>query len=119
LPAAWVGVRVTAAGAPARQALQRDAAEGRRPRAESRTSVVIEVSDRGPGIDAAEQRRIFEPFVRGRAAAAARVPGNGLGLSIVKRVVEGHGGRVEARNLPDGGACFSMMLPGGRLPRSD
>ena len=58
------------------------------------------MSDRGPGIDAAEQRRIFEPFVRGRAAAAARVPGNGLGLSIVKRVVEGHGGTVALPATP-------------------
>jgi signal transduction histidine kinase len=69
------------------------------------------VSDRGPGIDAAERRRIFEPFVRGRAAAAARVPGNGLGLSIVRRVVEGHGGRVEVNSLPGGGACFTIRLP--------
>jgi two-component system, OmpR family, sensor histidine kinase SenX3 len=101
----WVGVRVTAKG----DERQRDTAEGRNPQAASR--ILIEVTDHGPGIDAAEQRRIFEPFVRGRAAAAARVPGNGLGLSIVKRVVEGHGGTVAMRNLADGGACFTIRLP--------
>ncbi len=84
-----VRVRVTAEGEPS----PAGADAGRTPAASPRLGrrrpagrVLIEVSDRGPGIDAAEQRRIFEPFVRGRAAAAARVPGNGLGLSIVKRV---------------------------------
>lgn len=90
----WVGVaaRLTG-GAGARQAC-------------------IEVSDRGPGVDAAERRRIFEPFVRGRAASAARVAGNGLGLSIVRRIAEGHGGRVEVRAAPGGGATFTIRIPG-------
>jgi signal transduction histidine kinase len=73
-------------------------------------SGLIEVADEGPGVDARERRRIFEPFVRGRVAAASRVPGNGLGLSIVRRIVEGHGGRVEVRARPEGGAVFLLRL---------
>jgi signal transduction histidine kinase len=104
----WVGVRVTSSAAPGRRASK---GESREARAESRTWIRIEISDHGPGIEAAERRRIFEPFVRGRAAAASRVPGNGLGLSIVRRVAEGHGGRIEAYDTPDGGATFRMTLP--------
>jgi two-component system, OmpR family, sensor histidine kinase SenX3 len=100
---AWVGVCVTSFAAPSRRASK----------GESPTWIRIEVSDRGPGIDAAERRRIFDPFVRGRAAAASRVPGNGLGLSIVRRVAEGHGGRIEVYDTPDGGATFRLTLPAG------
>jgi two-component system, OmpR family, sensor histidine kinase SenX3 len=123
----WVGVRVTAPDGSARQATLSDAAQrrpstqrgatpsaeskGRKPDAGSRAWISIEVTDRGPGIDAAERKRIFEPFVRGRAASTARVPGNGLGLSIVRRVVEGHGGRVRVTGNPEGGATFRIELP--------
>jgi signal transduction histidine kinase len=86
---------------------------GRTPDAGSRLSVVIEVADDGPGVEARERQRIFEPFVRGRAAIASGVSGNGLGLSIVRRVVEGHGGRVTVRNRPEGGAAFTIRLPSG------
>jgi signal transduction histidine kinase len=103
---AWVGVRVTANG----RAELRDAAGSHAAQAAGRECVVIEVSDRGPGIDAGERRRIFEPFVRGRAAASTRVPGNGLGLSIVRRVAEGHGGRVDVSSHAGGGATFRIEL---------
>ena len=85
------------------------------------TSVVIEVSDHGPGIEARERRRIFEPFVRGRAAAHSGVPGNGLGLSIVRRIVESHGGKVEVRGNAAGGATFRIVLiatPTFHLPQA-
>ena len=77
----------------------------------SRRRVVIEVSDDGPGVEPAEREAIFEPFVRGRAAVAARIPGTGLGLSLVRRVVEAHGGRVEVRNADGRGARFAVTLP--------
>ena len=60
--------------------------------AKRRGEVLIRVEDRGIGIPAAEQARIFEPFFRGADALARHIHGNGLGLSIVKRVVEAHGG---------------------------
>jgi signal transduction histidine kinase len=54
---------------------------------------------------------VFEPFVRGRGAAASPVPGSGIGLALVRRIAEAHGGRVEARRLPRGMA-FVLRLPG-------
>lgn len=71
----------------------------------------IRVEDRGPGIAAADRAHIFEPFYRGENAAAGQAPGSGLGLSIVKDVIEAHGGRVEVRARPEGGSCFTLRLP--------
>ena len=71
--------------------------------------VNIIVSDEGPGIAQRERGRIFEPFVRGDAAKQGPVPGSGLGLSIVKHLVERQGGRVET--LPaKHGASFRLQL---------
>ena len=71
--------------------------------------VVVEVADRGSGLPTGEEERIFEQFHRG--ANAASTAGTGLGLSLVKSVVEAHGGRVEAANRPDGGSVFRLYFP--------
>ena len=71
--------------------------------------VVVEVTDRGVGLPTGEEERIFEQFHRG--ANAANTAGTGLGLSLVKSVVEAHGGRVEAANRPDGGSVFRLYFP--------
>jgi signal transduction histidine kinase len=76
-----------------------------------RPAVRISVEDRGGGIPAAELSRIFEPFYRGRAAHEGEERGFGLGLSLVKRVVEAHGGVVEAESEPSRGTTFSLTLP--------
>jgi two-component system sensor histidine kinase HydH len=68
-------------------------------------TLVYEVRDRGPGVAAEELGRIFEPF------HTTRVRGTGLGLAVARRVVELHGGRIDVRNHPDGGAVFSVRLP--------
>lgn len=70
---------------------------------------VIEVRDRGPGLPDGELGWIFERFER--AASMRHVGGLGLGLYVVRRVVEAHGGAVSARNLAGGGACFTVRLP--------
>ena len=67
--------------------------------------LVIEVRDRGEGIAPGEEERVFEPFY------TRRVKGTGLGLALARRIVEGHGGAITARNHPDGGAVFSVRLP--------
>ena len=54
--------------------------------------VLVTVADRGIGIDPSEQTRIFEPFYRAPDVVAAQIQGAGLGLSLVKRIVEAHGG---------------------------
>ena len=73
------------------------------------TEVVVEVADRGIGLPAGEEERIFEQFHRG--ANAANTAGTGLGLSLVKSVVEAHEGRVEAANRPEGGSVFRLYFP--------
>jgi two-component system OmpR family sensor kinase len=65
------------------------------------------VRDRGPGFPKGFADKAFEPFVRGDAARSRPVegPGHGLGLTIVRRVVEAHGGRAFARDAPGGGGA--------------
>ena len=69
------------------------------------------VADRGPGIPENEQAEIFKPFVRGAAAQAKQIRGSGLGLSLVKEIVEAHGGAVLVRSQPGQGAAFTVRLP--------
>jgi two-component system sensor histidine kinase KdpD len=76
--------------------------------------VVVHVVDQGPGIDPAEQERIFEPFYRipptaGRGTPAAT--GSGLGLAIVKGFVEANGGTIAVQSLPGQGTSFQVSLP--------
>ena len=76
-----------------------------------RTEVRITISDRGRGISPAELAHIFEPFFRGQHATDAQVHGNGIGLSLVQRIVEAHGGRVTVRSAPGAGTSFTVHLP--------
>jgi two-component system sensor histidine kinase KdpD len=71
--------------------------------------VLIEVADRGPGLPAGEERRIFEKFHRAEAAATQR--GAGLGLAICQGIVSAHGGRIWAENRPGGGVRVRFTLP--------
>jgi len=71
--------------------------------------VQVSVEDRGPGISSADLLHVFEPFYRGKHGEASQVPGIGLGLTLVKRVAEAHGGAVEAVSAD--GAQFSIFLP--------
>ncbi|HXV64175.1 MAG TPA: HAMP domain-containing sensor histidine kinase [Vicinamibacteria bacterium] len=73
--------------------------------------VVLSVEDEGKGIPAAEMPHITKPFYRGRTARNDQVEGSGLGLSIVKDVVEAHGGRLSVSSQPGKGSCFSLHLP--------
>lgn len=73
--------------------------------------VRITVEDRGRGIDAAEIPHIFEPFYRGHEAVAAQIEGSGVGLSLVKQIVEAHGGRVRVRSVQGAGSVFTLYLP--------
>jgi two-component system sensor histidine kinase KdpD len=70
--------------------------------------VVARVINHGPPVPEEHLDRIFDKFHR--VTAADRVTGTGLGLSICKGIVEAHGGRIWAENLPDG-LAFSFTLP--------
>ena len=69
----------------------------------------VTVRDHGPGIDGEDLHRIFDRFYR--SSSARSMQGSGLGLSIVKQVVEAHRGTVFASNAPDGGAIVGFELP--------
>jgi two-component system OmpR family sensor kinase len=74
--------------------------------------VVLQIEDTGPGIAPADQKRVFEPFVRGGHAAEG---GTGLGLSIVKRIVERLKGSVVLENVPQSGLRATVSLPASGL----
>lgn len=79
--------------------------------ARSGSEVRVTVADRGMGIPPDEQARIFEPFYRASDALSAQIHGAGLGLSLVQRIVESHGGRVSVRSTPGTGSEFTVHLP--------
>jgi arylsulfatase len=72
--------------------------------------VQVSVSDSGPGIPKDEQQRIFLDRVR-LPQTAAQVPGFGVGLSVCRRIVEVHGGRIWVVSAPGEGACFHFTIP--------
>jgi signal transduction histidine kinase len=76
--------------------------------------VEIKVADRGPGIPKAELSEIFKPFFRGAAAQAMHIRGSGLGLSLVKEIVEAHGGTVSVENNHGRGAVLVVRLPAAK-----
>jgi two-component system phosphate regulon sensor histidine kinase PhoR len=77
----------------------------------TQTAARITVTDEGPGIPPAEHQRIFEPFYRLGSELRRETTGVGIGLSIVKHIVEGHRGRVGVESRPGQGTCFIIELP--------
>jgi signal transduction histidine kinase len=73
--------------------------------------VRISVEDRGPGIGPDDLPHIFDPFYRSQAIRNSQIPGVGLGLSLVKRIVEAHRGIIEVKSAPPSGATFFIYLP--------
>jgi two-component system, OmpR family, sensor kinase len=83
---------------------------------------VLEVSDRGPGLDADASSRVFERFYRADPSRNRSLGGTGLGLSIVAALVAAHAGRVELETSPGEGATFRVLLPAApdpELPADD
>ena len=74
-------------------------------------SVVIEVEDHGIGIDPKEQSHIFETYYRAKDAHVQAMGGAGLGLSLVKQIMEAHGGKVEVQSTPGKGSTFRLIFP--------
>ena len=73
--------------------------------------LLIEVRDQGTGIPHEEQSRIFEEFYRGQEATKAQIHGNGIGLSLVKKTMEAHQGRVTVQSEVNKGSTFTLHFP--------
>jgi signal transduction histidine kinase len=73
--------------------------------------VVLQVSDSGCGIPLDQQQRIFERFYQVPHATAGRTRGQGLGLTVVRMIVELHGGKVLVESIPGQGSTFTCVLP--------
>ena len=71
-------------------------------------TLVVAVKDRGPGIPADEQARLFEPYARGDRSAQRGV---GLGLAVCRAIAQAHGGQLSYRPRSGGGSCFVLTLP--------
>jgi signal transduction histidine kinase len=89
----WIGLFASVAG------------EGRE------AMVEIRVADRGSGIPKEEQKRVFDPFFRGRRAVKDQVRGAGLGLNLTRGIVEAHGGGITLKSQPMKGTEFTIRLP--------
>lgn len=76
---------------------------------------VITVADTGVGMSGEEQRRAFDRFYRSRGARDTSVQGIGVGLAIVKQIVDAHDGRIELASEPGEGSVFTLRLPSHRL----
>ncbi len=79
-------------------------------RARGSDALLIEVADSGPGVPPELRDRIFEAFFSTKAAA----DGTGLGLTVVQAVAGSHGGRIDVRDTPGGGATFALVLPAAK-----
>ena len=75
--------------------------------------VEVAVEDRGPGIAAEDLPHVFEAFYRGRGRSAGALPGSGLGLTLVRNIVQAHGGHVTVESAAGKGATFKVFLPVG------
>lgn len=73
--------------------------------------IIVDVDDDGPGIPEHQRERVFKPFARLDKSRQRASGGYGLGLSIVKRIVDWHGGQISLGDSPDGGARFRVILP--------
>ncbi len=76
----------------------------------SGTNVEIHIADNGSGIDPADLPKIFEPFYRGDPSRSRRHGGTGLGLTIVKTIVEANGGRIKAESRPNEKTIFTITF---------
>jgi two-component system sensor histidine kinase KdpD len=86
-------------------------------------AVILDVADRGPGLPAGVEHRVFDKFFRAHpTASATSTPhrGIGLGLAICHGIITAHGGTIQAFPRPGGGALFRLTLPpSGPPPRID
>ena len=74
-------------------------------------NAIIKIDDNGIGISEEDQQKIFKDFVRIKNDKTKHIPGSGLGLSIVKNIVETYDGKIEVQSIPDKGSTFTVAFP--------
>lgn len=84
-----------------------------------RDLIEIRVVDHGAGIPPEEQKHVFDAFFRGRKAVQDQIHGTGLGLHLVKKIVEAHGGTVSLESEPGVGSTFILRIPAARAEHQD
>ena len=77
----------------------------------TQSQVAISVRDQGIGIAPEEHREIFQKFVRGTAAKTAGIKGTGIGLSMVRQIIQASGGEIHLESAPGSGSTFTILLP--------
>jgi len=81
--------------------------------------IEIRVADHGSGIPPEEQKHVFDAFFRGRKAVQDQIHGTGLGLHLVKKIVEAHGGTVSLESEPGAGSTFIVRIPAATTKHQD
>jgi signal transduction histidine kinase len=77
--------------------------------------VILEVRDRGIGIDVKDVQRIFDPYFRAKFSDTQTRRGAGLGLTLVQQIVGSHGGSIEVESRPGEGSAFRLLFPRGQV----
>jgi signal transduction histidine kinase len=83
------------------------------------SDIEIRVTDHGPGIPPEEQKHVFDAFFRGKKAVQDQIHGTGLGLHLVKRIVEAHGGTVSLESALGTGSTFIVRIPAAPAEHQD
>jgi signal transduction histidine kinase len=107
-PARWLRVSATSGNRDQGSGIRMPTAPGSR---FPGPGVIFTVEDRGLGIDAEDRKHVFEPFYRGREAVAQQIQGSGLGLNLVLRIAQAHGGFVHLTSEAGQGSTFTLMVP--------
>jgi two-component system, OmpR family, sensor histidine kinase BaeS len=73
--------------------------------------VMLEVKDRGIGIEGKDLANVFEPYFRAKFSDTISRRGAGLGLTLVRQIIEAHGGQVQVESVAGQGSTFRLMFP--------
>ena len=79
-----------------------------------KSTLIIQVKDSGDGIPEEEIKQIFEPFFRGKKPSEEQIKGNGIGLSLVKKVIDAHNGEIAVNSSKGIGSTFTLKIPNNK-----